>query len=790
MREHIMIEEARPLDKGMGVAVGRRTVFRSGDNEDMARVARRVAYGNMLLGPTFDDEEFQSLANHIARGGLITSGRHLQHGDMSQPERNQEVFTNCATAATSFSKFYLLLNGSGVGRSYDDELMVVDWAYAPQLEVVLTEDHPDFPKTREDWFQFGKDFELFGFDTTYESFTDTMEAGVRAWFDMNIRTAPSPGAIVHRVADSREGWAKGLEIYESMTYARQTDQLLALVFDDVRRKGSPIAGMQDRPASGPLSVMRAFINVRNKVVLKAQNPEVFSDGDLMLMPWYQNMHVDHFFSVEVQVGGARRAARMSTKSYLDPDIMAFIRIKSENGLWTSNNSVMVDNNFWRHVRNARRLLAEDLPIHNPDTSWCYEVFMEVLTNSWKNGEPGFITGTSLASMKNGNAWRGVTAGFGSKKYQATHAGPMMKAVKEQALQARFPMIVNPCGEVELHVLGGYCVIGDVAPINEAPVDVTETRAWMLTEEEKQLWDERVEEAVRLDVRFLMRVNQMDSLYADEVSRTQRIGVSLTGIHEWAWARCGFSFDDLIIEKISLEFWKLVERMSNAAKDEARKYANELGVEIPHTVVTVKPAGTTSKLYGLSEGAHLPAMRQYVRWVQFTGQKDFAGNWIKGTDPVLIRYEELGYPVRQLRTFPGMSIVGFPTVPMICRLGLGDLLVTAPEAPPKDQYQYLRLLEKYWLGDESGNQISYTLKVYTDQHDFDEYVDIVADNQSTVRCCTIMPTVPDSQLGYEYLPEEEKSLEEFREIMEGIRDHEVQQDIDINSLLCASGACPI
>jgi hypothetical protein len=31
---------------------------------------------------------------------------------------------------------------------------------------------------------------------------------------------------------------------------------------------------------------------------------------------------------------------------------------------------------------------------------------------------------------------------------------------------------------------------------------------------------------------------------------------------------------------------------------------------------MKPAGTTSKLFGLTEGAHLPSMREYLRWVQF------------------------------------------------------------------------------------------------------------------------------------------------------------------------------
>ena len=78
-----------------------------------------------LLGLAADPVEQASLRNAIATGALLASGRHLQHGDTDQPGRNMEVFTNCATAAASFAKFYLLLNGSGVGRSYDDALMTV-----------------------------------------------------------------------------------------------------------------------------------------------------------------------------------------------------------------------------------------------------------------------------------------------------------------------------------------------------------------------------------------------------------------------------------------------------------------------------------------------------------------------------------------------------------------------------------------------------------------------------------------------------------------------------------------
>lgn len=80
---------ARALDPGMGIAVARRTVFRTDDQEDFGRVAARVAAGNMaLLGDSADPVEQARLRNAIATGALITSGRHLQHGDASQPGRN------------------------------------------------------------------------------------------------------------------------------------------------------------------------------------------------------------------------------------------------------------------------------------------------------------------------------------------------------------------------------------------------------------------------------------------------------------------------------------------------------------------------------------------------------------------------------------------------------------------------------------------------------------------------------------------------------------------------------
>ena len=77
-----------------------------------------------------------------------------------------EVFTNCATAIASFAKFYLLLNGSGVGRSYDDALMATNWSDAPTLLLHLSPDHPDYPHSDEALCQLGVDLGLLAWDAT------------------------------------------------------------------------------------------------------------------------------------------------------------------------------------------------------------------------------------------------------------------------------------------------------------------------------------------------------------------------------------------------------------------------------------------------------------------------------------------------------------------------------------------------------------------------------------------------------------------------------------------------
>lgn len=770
----------RALDSGMGVAVARRTVFRPTDAECFGRVADRVAAGNIALLGREDAAtraEQARLRNAIATGALLTSGRHLQHGDAEQPRRNMEVFTNCATAITSFAKFYLLLNGSGVGRAYDDALIAVDWANAPRLLLHLSPDHPDYPRDDASLRRFAGEL---GLPAEPDSVRDFLARELLP----NLGAVP-PEAVLHQVADSREGWAKAVEVLEAMTFAGARDRTLAIDLSLIRPAGTPIRGMQNRPASGPLSLLRAFLAIRDQVIAQAATLEL----------WEQALRLDHYLSMEVQVGGARRAARMATKSWRDPGVLRFIRAKQEGGLWTANNSVMVDAAFWAALQTAEAADTELDLGEDPTAAHARAVFEEATRCAYVNGEPGFINGDRLEDHRTGVAWQRPAdldgRSFRSARYQVDAATGLLAELTHRAARSEFPATTNPCGEITLHVTGGYCVIADYAPLLACPAPFGSFAPGAPPAEVAALWDARVEDSVRLGVRFLMRANRMDSLYAQEVARTNRMGIGPTGLHEWAWMRFGLDFAALLDEDRAAPFWAMLEHLSTVAKEEGAAYARELGLRRPVTVTTVKPAGTTSKLFGLTEGAHLPARAHYLRWVQFKGTRDAeTGEWSAGADPLLAEYAARGYPMRELVSFPGMTIVGFPTVPLLARLGLADRLVTASEATPAEHYRWLKLLERYWIGAEQGNQVSYTLKVYTDRHDLDAFRAIVLREQPEVRCCAVLPTKPDHALGYEYLPEEEIPAERFAALVAKIADRETEEAVDMAHLQCASGVCPI
>jgi ribonucleoside-triphosphate reductase (formate) len=717
---------AKTYSPGQGEAVADRTVNRikeDGTREIWADVAERVALGNAMLHPTDFEEEFDSMHHHLRQASILMSGRHLQHGDATQPTRVQEVFTNCSTSAASFITFYLLLNGSGVGRSYDDQMMAVDWSMMPNVIPVIDYAHQDVSRG------------------LISGFMDSRSAK-HLFKDDNVE--------VFKVPDSREGWAEAIEKIETMAHKCEAERVLILDFNDVRPQGSPIKGMQNRPSSGPGPLMNAIVNIT-----RLKNTE--------MARWRQAMYVDHYLAECVLVGGARRAARMATKDWRDSTVFDFIGIKKNGFMWSSNNSVTVDEDFWNHIKNSST---------SEEGTHARLVFDAVCGHSYYDGtgEPGLINQDKLTSKDDGlDAPEFINGTFVStdKLDISEDATNLLADLSIRFKESKFKMITNPCGEITLSKLGGYCVIADVVPYHAINLD-------------------DAEDGFKVATRALIRTNLMNCLYRKEVDRTNRIGVGITGLHEFAWRFFGYGFRDIIDEEKSKDFWLTLSRFKIAVRDEAKRYAEYLKVTVPHTDTTIKPAGTTSKLFGLSEGAHLPAMREYLRYVQF-----------RADDPLVEKYKEMGYPHIELRSYSGTTVVGFPTVPEICKLGMGNKLVTAPEATPEEQYQYLRLMEKYWIVgvdkdgnalEESGNQVSYTLKYDPNFVTYEDFKRTLLDGQSSVRCCSVMPSADTS--AYEYQPETPVTPQEFADLVSKIKNPGIKEDIGFEHIDCGTGGCPV
>lgn len=715
---------AREYFPGVGQAVADRTVNRPG--EKWGDVARRVALGNSALVPFCQDRE--PLEAAIADGRMLLSGRHLQHGDAEQPNRNMEVFTNCSTSAQRALGFYLMLNGSGVGTSYDDDMCIVDWSRMPKVHILLRSDHADNDGSWPENFYGVKD---------------------------------ERPAVYFRVPDSREGWAEAIMQIEDMAFTKD-ERDLVLDFSDVRPKGSPIGGMQERPSSGPIPLMEAIQRAQEQV-----------RGQRMPL-WEQAMLLDHLFAEIVLVGGARRAARIACKWWGDEDILAFINIKQTGGHWTANNSVGVDADFWSMVKFYRQYGYA--PTNHHQKAW--DVYVAVTEAQYRHGtgEPAFLN-MDLLSAGETPPSEDEALHLGGKLDMTSTSINLRAALMRQAAGKKYCVIVNPCGEIRLSVNGGYCVIGDIAVAHCKTQD-------------------QFNEAARLMTRALIRTNTMPALYQGEVRRTNRIGVALTGIFEYAWLRFGLTFHDLVEEDPlmppvidanertmpmptprALAFWMSLHEAAKVVAEECISYSDVLGVSAPVTSRTIKPAGTTSKLFGLTEGAHLPAMAVYLRWVQF-----------RDDDPLVAEYEAKGYPIRRdLKSYKNVVIIGFPTCLPI-GADMGDKLVTATQATFAQQIRWIRLLETFWLLADGGNQVSYTLKYDPKVVDEEEYQALVLEHVPNVRAVSVMPQTDAIQ--YEYQPEEAISMKRYHELVATIeraeREDVGQEHVDA----CATGACPI
>lgn len=385
---------------------------------------------------------------------------------------------------------------------------------------------------------------------------------------------------IFQISDSREGWVESLikmlcAYIPSRRYP--PNKFPEFDYSKVRPAGEPIKGFGGL-ASGPAPLQKlhtrlegyldAFCKGRLQCSGKTWKELPKEDGEGT--EWREvNVKVDKEYGHTrlitdifnaigacVVAGNVRRSAEICLGSVDDPD---FIHLKnyemhperSEVG-WMSNNSVVLgadqDYEDFTHIPDMARRIRD-------------------------NGEPGLIN-----------------------LYNIQKYGRYGKEMPDTAT------LTNPCAEISLsaardkdgNITGGgeTCNLAEVFPPRCADKDV-------------------FYQALRYATYYSSTVALLPSHRPETnaiVAKNRRIGISISGIAQWASGEVPEGWGDM-------NYTKMTTQLRNAYKvvrQENTALAERAGVPASIRVTTVKPSGSISLLAGVTPGVHYPVSRYAIR----------------------------------------------------------------------------------------------------------------------------------------------------------------------------------
>lgn len=291
--------------------------------------------------------------------------------------------------------------------------------------------------------------------------------------------------------------------------------------------------------------------------------------------------------------------------------------------------------------------------------------------------------------------------------------------------------INPCGEIPLHDREA-CNLVEIFPAQFK--DSTDPEA-----------------AFRLTTRYSLRqrLSPMLDPKADAIRvKNMRVGVGLGGICDFDWT------------PETLSAWYGIVRQ------EADSYADELRVNRPNAVTTVKPSGTISLLNGSSPGVHAPHAPYYIRRTR-----------IAKNDPMAAAMMEAGVPFEEdVYDKSGHTwVFSFPTKAPHAKTSKTTETV-------REQFQRQADVQAYW----ADNAVSATLN-FDPNKDREELASCLREFVPRLKSTSCLP----SSHGYAQAPYEECSREEYEKMYALINhEHPLVNGGDIEVESCESGVCPI
>jgi ribonucleotide reductase alpha subunit len=258
-------------------------------------------------------------------------------------------------------------------------------------------------------------------------------------------------------------------------------------------------------------------------------------------------------------------------------------------------------------------------------------------------------------------------------------------------------------------------------------------------------------AFRLVTRYTLRqrLTPLSDPKSQEVgSKNMRIGVGLGGI-------CDFDWNPEILAE-----W------FGVCRKEADDYADELGVNHPITVSTVKPSGTISLLAGSSPGIHAPHSNHYIRRTRIAKNDPMAGAMIEAGVP----YEEDIYD-KSGHTW----VFSFPTKASGSR-------ATKDEETVREQFKRQAAVQEWW----ADNAVSCTIN-FDPKKDKEELACCLKKFVPKLKSTSCLP----SEHGYEQPPYEAVGEDTYNHLASKIdHDHKLVNAGDIEIEECRGGSCPI
>jgi ribonucleoside-diphosphate reductase alpha chain len=267
----------------------------------------------------------------------------------------------------------------------------------------------------------------------------------------------------------------------------------------------------------------------------------------------------------VKQGGTRRGANMGILNCDHPDILAFIRAKTEDGILSNFNiSVGIPDRFMEALANG-----EEWPLVNPRTGQVTgsvsstELWDCIVSAAWATGDPGVVF---LDHLERGNP--------------TPHLGRITAT--------------NPCGEQPLLPYEA-CNLGSINLKN-------------MVKDGEILWD-RLDTTVRTAVRFLDNVIDVNCYplpeIEDLVKGNRKIGLGVMGWAEMLFL-LGIPYDSekaLAMAESVMGFIQTVGReTSRELAKERHPYPNCVGEPMRNaTVTTIAPTGTIALLAECSSG---------------------------------------------------------------------------------------------------------------------------------------------------------------------------------------------